>query len=238
MNILITRPIEQSISFLNKLSKNKFHPFLLPLIEILPVEFHLKEYNFDYIIFTSQNTCKYFINTLKNFNLKRTQIIAIGTKTANFLRAKEIEVNLIPNEFSSEGLRHLFIEHNIKNKRILIPGSSIRDNNFVSFCQDYNNYVLSIDVYDTKPKVYKNNYIDTFIKQHAIDVVTLFSPSAAKSLLEQFSSTIATTIKYICIGKRTAFFLEERGLNPLFPDEFTEDGILNILIKLQRGEIK
>jgi len=124
MNILITRPIEQSISFLNKLSKNKFHPFLLPLIEILPVEFHLKEYNFDYIIFTSQNTCKYFINTLKNFNLKRTQIIAIGTKTANFLRAKEIEVNLIPNEFSSEGLRHLFIEHNIKNKRILIPGSS------------------------------------------------------------------------------------------------------------------
>ena len=237
MNILITRPVDQCLSFLNKLSKNKFHPFILPLTEILPVEFHLKEYSFDYIVFTSQNTCKYFLNTLKKFNLEKTQIIAVGTRTADFLRNQGIEVNLIPKEFSSEGLQHLFIEENIKNKKILIPGSTIRDKNFESFCQHNNNYVLSIDIYNTIPIKYKANYIASFIKEYAIDVVTLFSPSAAKSLFDQFNFTIAPTIKYVCIGKRTSRSLKEKGLNPLFPDEFTEDGILNILIKLQRGEI-
>ena len=156
MNILITRPIEQSIDLINKLSKKCFYPFILPFIEIAPLKFQLNEYDFDYIIFTSQNTCKFFMNSLKSFNLEKTQIIAIGPKTADFLKNSEIPVNLIPDEYSTEGLKKLFVNQNIKNKKLLIPGSAIRDKYFENFCQQYNNYVLAISIYTTKAIIYDN----------------------------------------------------------------------------------
>lgn len=237
MNILITRPIEQSISFVNKLSKNKFYPFLLPLIDISPLAFHLDDYNFDYIIFTSQNTCKFFIDYLKNFDLEKTNIVAIGTKTSDYLKTKGIKVDLIPNEYSTEGLKELFIKHNIKNKKILIPGSSIRERNFEHFCKVNNNYVTTIDIYATKPIMYEHKYIDNFISEHAIDVITLFSPSAAQALFDQFNYLSTSSITYICIGNKTAKYLEEKKINSLFPNEFTEDGVLDILIKLKKESI-
>jgi uroporphyrinogen-III synthase len=236
MNILITRPIEQSITFINKLSKNGFSPFLLPLIEITPLEFSLNNYNFDYIIFTSQNSCKFFINYLKNFDLEKTNIVAIGTKTSYYLKNKGIKVDLIPNEYSSDGLKELFARRNINNKKILIPGSSIRDRNFEDFCKKNNNSVTAIDIYTTNPIIYQHNYIDNFINEYAIEVITLFSPSAAQALLDQFDYLSASSITYICIGNKTSKYLKEKGLNSLYPDEFTEDGILDILIRLQRRE--
>jgi uroporphyrinogen-III synthase len=234
MNILITRPIEQSIALINKLSKNGFSPFLLPLIEITPLEFCLNDYDFDYIIFTSQNSCKFFISYLKNFNLRKTSVVAIGTKTSCYLKNKGIKVDLIPNEYSTEGLKELFIRHNINNKKILIPGSSIRDRNFEDFCKKNNNYVTAINIYTTNPIKYRHNYIDNFIKECAIDVITLFSPSAAQALLDQFDYLSTSPITYICIGNKTSNYLKERGINSFFPDEFTEDGILDILIKIKK----
>jgi uroporphyrinogen-III synthase len=238
MNVLITRPIDQSISIINKLSKNSFYPFILPLIEIAPIEFHIEEYDFNYIIFTSQNACKFFINNFKKIDLIKTQIIAIGPKTADFLKNIKIPVHLIPDEYSTEGLKKLFLEQNIKNKKILIPGSDLRDKNFENFCHKSNNYILSPTIYSTKPIIYSLQYVDNFIKEYAIEVVTLFSPSAAKALLDQFDYNKNHTIKYICIGGKTANCLKQKGLDPLFPVEFTEDGIINILTKLKNGGIK
>ena len=80
--------------------------------------------------------------------------------------------------------------------------------------------------------------IDNFIKEYAIEVILLFSTSAAEALLDQFNYVEAASIQYICIGEKTANCLKQKGLNPLFPVEFTEDGIINVLIKLKNGGIK
>jgi uroporphyrinogen-III synthase len=233
MNVLITRPIDQSINLINMLSKNKFTPFVLPLIEITPIPFQLDKIDFDYIIFTSQNTCKYFINHLRYFDLNRTQIIAIGPKTADFLRNKNISVNIIPKEHSSEGIKKLFLDQNIRNKKILIPGSQIRDRNLENFLVQNNNYVESLDIYTTNSINYDEKFIDNLIKEFAIEVITLFSPSAAKALLKQFSYNKYAFITYICIGNKTADYLKQNGLNPLFPGNFTEDALIQLLINLK-----
>ncbi|MDY6820961.1 MAG: uroporphyrinogen-III synthase [Deferribacterota bacterium] len=235
MNVLVTRTPEQSVNFINLLSKNGFYPFLLPLIRIEKLDYKLDDINYDYIVFTSKNACKYFLDSISKFNLNLCNVIAVGSKTAEALEKAGINVNYIPEEYSQSGLIRLFDELGVSNKKILIPGSSKRDTELIDYLCKKNCLVKTLDIYETKSVKYPDSYVENFIKDNNINIITLFSPSAAKSLISQVDINLLHSIKIVSIGIKTANFLNKYNLETFYPNTFTEECVLDVIVKLRVG---
>lgn len=115
--ILITREYIKDYEPLEDLGAEIFE---FPTIEIAPPESYKeldksidKVETYNWIIFTSANGFKYFMQRLLDKNrdirdLRGIKICAIGTKTAEAIKNYGIKVDLIPEEFNAEGLIDLF----------------------------------------------------------------------------------------------------------------------------------
>ena len=90
-----------------------------PFIDIKPLEFdsRLLKDNYDWLIFRLKTR-------LSSFYLICMLLISknavVGEKTAQYCRALKIPVDLIPQDYSQEGLINQFQKY---NQRILIPSS-------------------------------------------------------------------------------------------------------------------
>ena len=52
-------------------------------------------------------------------------MVAVGTKTSAYCHKNNINVNIIPEKFSSEGVIEALSKYNLKNKVVFIPRSAI-----------------------------------------------------------------------------------------------------------------
>jgi uroporphyrinogen-III synthase len=224
--VLITRQPEQSVEFINLLSKNGFAPFLLPMIKTVHNEFTTKKNFYDYIVFPSVNSVKYFF--LKNNNIDYKYIVAVGPKTKEFLTALGIKTDYMPKVFSAKGLINLFNNMEIKNSSFLLPGPKKRNNEFVDFLRMSNCDIEMITVYETTKVVYDKNYVNEFIKNNKIEVVTFASPSAAEFFIEQINKPIEN-LTFVSIGKTTYDYLKEIGIDSIYPESFTIKSMVELL---------
>jgi uroporphyrinogen III methyltransferase/synthase len=117
--VLVTREHSEGFDLLEDLGAEII---LFPTVEILPPETwdeldrafeNIQTY--DWLIFTSANSIKYFFRRLieKEFDirdLKGLKICAIGSKTAAEVRKFGIRVDLVPEEFRAEGLIDAFVK--------------------------------------------------------------------------------------------------------------------------------
>ncbi len=117
--ILITREYTKDYDPLEDLGAEIFE---FPTIEIVPPESYKeldesidKVETYNWIIFTSANGFKYFMQRLLDKNrdirdLKGIKICAIGTKTAEKIKEYGLKVDMVPEEFNAEGLIETFTE--------------------------------------------------------------------------------------------------------------------------------
>jgi uroporphyrinogen III methyltransferase/synthase len=117
--ILVTREHSEGFDLLEDLGAEII---LFPTVEIVPPgtwdELDRAFENiqtYDWLIFTSANSIKYFFRRLieKEFDirdLKGLKICAIGSKTAAEVRKFGVRVDLVPEEFRAEGLIDAFIK--------------------------------------------------------------------------------------------------------------------------------
>jgi uroporphyrinogen-III synthase len=227
--VLITRQPNQSQEFINLLSKSNHFPFLLPMIETLSVKFDSEKKEYDYIVFSSVNAVRYFIESFNEYNFNK--IIAIGETTAKYLEQFEIIPDLVPYEYSSEGLIEELKDKDLKNKSFFIPGPKKKSDRLSNFLLKKEAIVDEIVIYETKPVIYKSNYIDEFIKENNINFITFTSPSSAESFLSQIN-TLPSNISFISIGKITYEFLRERRIDSYYPTKYTIKEMVNLINKL------
>ncbi len=126
LNVVITRPMDQSISLKNKVQALGGVPHVLSTLEIIPLpqdKRMLKIFSdinhYDMLIFTSRNAVNqaapYFTEKVK------TRIAAIGPGTADALIKYSLPVHLMPiAEYNSENLMALPYFQSIQGKRILL----------------------------------------------------------------------------------------------------------------------
>ncbi|MGA1847210.1 uroporphyrinogen-III synthase [Deferribacter abyssi] len=233
-NILITRQPNQSVDFINELSKHGFYPFLLPMVKIIPLDYSLSLNDYDFIIFTSTNAVKYFSNNLKKIKFKN--IIAIGEKTASLLKQYDILPNIIPDEFSAEGLIKVLDNLDIKNNSFLIPTTPTRSELLEKYLKQREALVEIRYVYKTVGENYPEGYIENFIINNKIDTITFASPSAAKSFLQQVKNTNFNLLTIISIGKTTATFLEQNGIKSYYPEKYTVKGMVKLISSLSKNK--
>lgn len=233
--VLITRQPEQSVEFVNLLSSRGLYPFLLPMIETVPVECEIKNKAFDYLIFTSSNAFHYFKKYINS--VKYGKIAAVGKKTADAIERGGFAVNLIPEDYSGEGLVKKFMNKEINGMKFLIPGPRKTGNTLKNFLISKKAIVETPVVYETLKVDYPEGYIPEFIENNYIDCITFASPSAARSFLSQ-TKIPGSIKKTVVIGKTTYNYLQENGITSVYPKKYTVKDMVELICKINNEKNK
>ena len=193
--IVITRSPEQSESSIKIFESLGAEVISFPTIKINePESFKLfdnavkKINDFHYLVFTSANSVKKFserIYELKiSLSLEKIKIIVTGSKTAETCKEENIKVDLIPEEYSAEGIIK-GIKEDLKNKNIFIPCSAIARMELSEGLSKAGANVTKVPVYDIG--VPDGNEIKENVEQlnkSNPDVFIFTSPSTFKNFLE------------------------------------------------------
>jgi len=225
MNVLITREPDKVKKFASLLKQAGHCPFSLPMIECVPVDADIKGY-FDHGVFTSLNAVKYFEPYRKNVTFG--QITAVGSATKKALEDAGYKVDLMPDEFSAEGLKKLFSGMDIKGLSFLLAGAETRAGDFHEWLKVNGCDADVVTIYRTEQIKRTKEEIDGFLKDNRIDVITFASPSAVKA----FFACADTDITLVAIGPTTEKEIKKHGHSCHTPDEYTLEGMIKIINNL------
>lgn len=135
--VAITRAEVQAKETAELIEKMGGRSYIIPLFDFnMPEDLSpIREFvealrggNVDYTIFMSVNAVRFLFKEVEILNstvhlyngLKKTAIMAVGPKTAEELARHGIHVDLIPSEYSSEGIAQALKGHNLRGKRVFI----------------------------------------------------------------------------------------------------------------------
>ncbi|WP_290597387.1 MULTISPECIES: uroporphyrinogen-III synthase [unclassified Archaeoglobus] len=223
MKILILRPAELLENTLRKLREEGFESYGCPFVKLTYNEFEVPEH--DFAIITSQNAAKVVVEK----GVKLGRVIAIGKKTAKILEMAGIHA-LTPTKFDSETLFEEFSEM-LKGKRVIALRSNAGSDVLKSLSEisDFRD----VEVYRIE-KLQGNEQkreIDR-VKEGFYDAIVFSSSMIAQSFLGLCDDECLESLRKItlvAIGPPTAKVLEDYGLKPLIPEEYTFDGVLKLL---------
>ncbi len=195
--ILITKKKLEVGNAFTELENKGNHIYYFPTIEIIPMQdysnldYQIREIEtYDYIVFTSRNSVKFFLERIKLYekNINSLTIIAVGSKTAEILNTNQIKVDFFPKEFSSKGIIKELDLNKFRNKKVLIPTSNISEKILYKELISYGAEVLQIPVYDVRiPQT--NCYYDEkkIIEKNPPNIIAFTSPSNFLNYIKIFS---------------------------------------------------
>jgi uroporphyrinogen III methyltransferase/synthase len=239
--ILITRPKDQYEDWATKLSALGAKPLSFPLIEIEPLanSEEIKNTlgkidNYQWVIFTSVNAAKYFINILQanNIGAPAWRIAAIGSKTAAYLEQNNFPVDFIPDIFTAAQLAESMPD--IKGKKILLPRTDLADDELLTGLQKRGAPVDEVTVYRTRKITGRKNELQNLVDT-GLDVVTFASPSVVEAFYEM--GVDKKNVSIACIGPVTAHKAAEKGLKAdIVASIFTADGLTIAMMEYYKSK--
>ena len=225
--IVVTRDARQAKSFVNLLNEKKANVFLFPTIQLSdPSNIQIIQdtantvSNYNWIIFTSAIAVRYFLKYTNPKDFKNVKIACVGKKTDAELNQYNLKADLIPKEFTSNRLLSDMQNIDLKNKKILIPCSSLSND-------DLNNGFKKQGAIVNKLVVYVNSVFENpdkaklkaKIEKKLIDCITFFSPSAVNSFVqlignESLEQVRLQNIPIAVIGSTTEITMKDYQLIP------------------------
>jgi uroporphyrinogen III methyltransferase/synthase len=199
----------------------------------------------DIVVFTSVNGVRTaFALCSGKFDLKKgllnakvpVTVCAIGPATKSELEAQGVTVDLMPAEYSAEGLKQLFGELGVQGKRIAFLRSAEGGTGIIDFLAAHGASVTDIAVYTvqerapTDLKAFFDALVafqpDYLIFTSSLTFTILFN--AAKALKREHD--ILSDVKIAVIGDLTAETITRHGLNvDLVAEKSTFEAILREL---------
>ena len=245
--LVITRPEEQSETFMHGLLERGAEPFLFPVIETIPPEDWgsldtaiQKLDSYDGLIFTSVNGVKFFMRRLKEKGkdvreLKGLRLYAIGPKTEKAVNKLGINVDVVPEDYVAESLIASMGKENIKGKRFLLPRAAVARETLPDQLRAQGATLDVAPAYQTIcPKTNTDELIRR-IQEGSIDAVTFTSSSTVTHFMALVGSELMpqlTKVAIACIGPVTAKTAEKAGLKvDIMAEEYTVDGLIAALEK-------
>ncbi len=241
--VLITRPAQQAQDFARALYARGVEPILASTIAIVPPDDSMPAHRaidelaqFRWVVFTSQHGVDAFFDRLASLDadaryLGNTKVAAIGSKTAERLRAYGVRADLVPAVFVSEEIARALIEATHDGDRVLIYRAQEARDVLPQMLEDA----------DRRPHVvaaYKTIFdVDPHFaeKVASADVLTFTSASTVRGYVEllgglEKARAAARNKLVACIGPITAEAADEAGLHvDVVADVFTTDGLLDAL---------
>jgi uroporphyrinogen-III synthase len=196
--------------------------------------------SYDFLIFTSVNAVRYFRKFIKSDKTKNgVKIICTGSKTKEASERQNIEVDLVPDEFSAKGILNLLADFNVQNKKILIPSSAIARTELRDGLKELGTFVDFIPVYNVvMPAVEEYSELLEKCKANEPDILLFTSPSSFNNYLKIFKVTDKENYfknKLIAaIGNTTAAAIEAQDLKvDILPSNFTLMDTVNEIMKFK-----
>ena len=223
--VLVTRQQNQSEEFISLLKDAGFAAFSLPLIKTIPTNEKIPNNEYDIVVLTSPIAVSVFAPNFGRVKIHR--LVAVGAKTAKKIEECGIKADDIPDEFSAEGLQRLF------DKGDVLPGAEKRAGDLEGYFNSRGAKTDKISTYETVPLIYEKGFVDKFLAENSIDIVTLTSPSTAESFLMQ--SANHGNVKLVSIGRTTWKYLKERQHESVYPEVMTIEGMTELISNLYKG---
>jgi uroporphyrinogen III methyltransferase / synthase len=224
--IVITRPERQSRELSKMLAAQGARVIHFPTIEILPPSNwaplddaiqRLDSYN--WIIFTSANGVAFFVRRIKELgkdirDLKGVKIATIGPATASAVEMLGINVDLVPEEFISEGVVRAFAGHNLRGCRILLPRAEEARDVIPEGLAKMGADVDVVEAYRTVKADSDPAKLVRMFEDDRIDAITFTSPSTVVNFLKIMGKgfQLPSRVKIATIGPVTEAAVKKAGL--------------------------
>ena len=247
--VAITRPRDRAGQACEIVEKLGGEPILAPTLDLQPVDTpSLKELvqrhdELDWIVFTSPTTIvslnKFYPDFIKNLDCK---LAVIGNKTGKLAEKNGITVDLMPDDFTAEGLIEEFEKQDIKNQTIGIPRTASARNTLPEGLRQLGNEVILAEAYKSLFPMdeAKVKELIAKIENGEIDAITFTSPLTVENFFEvsknkeQLAKTIDKNLLTVCIGPVTAKVLEKYDIAHIYPDTYTVPDMMELLFKTWR----
>ena len=244
--VLITRALDQAGDFAALLEEGGLFPLTFPTIEFSPPEDiervtkALQEISsFDWVLLTSANGVKFFIENLEKsglsvLQLKNIKICAVGPKTAEAAQESGLTIDLVPQDYRAEGVLHAFAAAGIEGKKILFPRAEEGRDVLPEGLEKMGASVELVPVYRTIRPEGKDAGLKAIL-EGGVDVVTFTSGSTVRnflSILGDGNKHLLDGVKIACISEVTAQTAMSLGIQTdILPEQNTARSLAEAIIK-------
>ena len=249
--VAITRPKDRAKKACEIVEKVGGKAVLAPTLDLKPVNSQsLKELverkdELDWIIFTSPTTIvslnKFYPDFLKSLDCN---LAVIGNKTGKLAEKNGLTVDLMPEDFTAEGLIEEFKKRGITNKTIGIPRTASARPVLPEELEKLGNKVILAEAYKSLFPMDEKAVEELIskIENKEIDAITFTSPLTVENFFEivkdkqKIAKLLSDNLLTVCIGPITAKVLDKYDIAYIYPDTYTVPDMMELLFKTRREE--
>ncbi|HBC73298.1 MAG: uroporphyrinogen-III C-methyltransferase [Candidatus Wallbacteria bacterium GWC2_49_35] len=244
--IIVTRAREQASELSAQLERLGAMVYETPMIRLVPPDDGYESLKtamaeisrYQMIVFTSVNGVSRFFERAAEFGhdiriLSGLSIAAIGEKTADALRARYLNVDIVPGEYKAENLAEKIIEtHKSKKLDILVARAQNARDTLVEALREAGHRVSVAHVYKTVHDAAGPFDIKEMLASGEIDVLTFASSSTVDNFMIAAGAGAVTDavrnngLKIAAIGPITASTCAKYGVEAAIkPAQYTIDAL-------------
>jgi len=253
--VVVTRTREQASELVNLLENYGAECIEYPTISLAPVDSYeildraLTEIDtYQWVLFTSINAVDYFFKRLFELgmdvrDLKGPKVAAVGRVTAEALASRGIRADLLPEEFTGDGLAETLINEGVTGLNILIPRALKARETLPEKLSRVGAEVTVAPVYqNVLPKSSAGEHLKDDLRQaleeKSVDMVTFTSSSTVKNFVTLLDTSgpdelqrLMSGVAVAAIGPITAKTAESHGLKvDVQPVEYTIPGLVESIV--------
>ena len=244
--VAITRPKDRAKKACEIVEELGGEAFLAPTLDLKPVDTEsLKELvaqkdELDWLIFTSPTTIvslkKFHPDFLKDLNCK---LAVIGNKTGKLAEKEGLTVDLMPEEFTAEGLIEEFKRQGITGKTIGIPRTASARAVLPEELEKLGNTVILAEAYKSLFPMDEKAVQELIekIENKEIDAITFTSPLTVENFFEivedkeKIAELLSENVLTVCIGPITAKVLDKYDITYIYPETYTVPDMMELLFE-------
>jgi len=208
-----------------------------PAADYTPLDRALAELDaYDWLIFTSANGVRYFLERLDRSALDlralRAKICAIGPATRAAVEALHLKVDLMGKEYVAEGLLAAFAPFDLAGRRILLPRAAVARDLVPTDLARRGARVDVVEAYRTVvPESAAEQAREIFGDGRKPDAITFTSSSTVRNFVEAAGAAALEGVKAVSIGPVTTETARELGIDVAATARvFTVGGLIEAIL--------
>ena len=244
--VAITRPADRAKKACEIVEKLGGSAVLAPTLDLKPVNSDsLKDLVrnkdcLDWIVFTSPTTIDSFNLFYPDFfSDMNCKVAVIGNKTGSLLEKQGITPDLMPSDFTAEGLVEEFTRLDIRNKTIGIPRTASARDTLPKGLKELDNEVIIAEAYKSLFPMDDESVKELIskIEKDEIDAITFTSPLTVHNFFkisedrEKLTEFLSDKLLTVAIGPITGKVLDDYKVNHIYPDTYTVPDMMELLFK-------
>ena len=244
--VAITRPKDRAGKACEIVEKLGGEAILAPTLDLEPVNTQslknlvARKDDLDWIIFTSPTTIvslnMFYPDFLKSLNCK---LAVIGNKTGKLAEKNGLTVDLMPEDFTAEGLIEEFEKREITNQIIGIPRTASARPVLPQELERLGNEVILAEAYKSLFPMDEDAVKELIrkIENREIDAITFTSPLTVENFFQiaedkdKLAKLLNDNLLTVCIGPITARVLEKYDVSYIYPDTYTVPDMMELLFE-------